>query len=176
MRIPRSVPSRTPIIRRRPALLVLLLLAACDGDGLAPRDVVGQWLFTTESGSVQWRRDEMRLEIREDGGYVRTHHVFADDGRPGDGLRAYTAHHGTYVVQGDSLIAPISIVERWNNQMVVPEPLLENPGFGASERFRVQLIGDRLLLEETRDVDGQPVTYHHTFRRASYDAWPSRGR
>jgi hypothetical protein len=161
-------------IRRLAAPLVLLLLAACDGDGVSPRTLVGEWEFTTESSNVEWRRDEVRLELREDGGYVRTHAIFADDGRPGDGLRAYTAHHGTYVVQGDSLIAGISIVERWNNQMVVPEPLQENPGFGASERFRMQLTGDRLLLEETRDVDGQPVTYHHTFRRASVPSWFSR--
>lgn len=160
-------------IRRLRALLLLPLLAACDGDGLSPREVVGEWQFTIESSNVEWRRDVMRLELGEDGGYVRTHSIFADDGRAGDGLRAYTVHHGTYVVQGDSLIAGISIVERWNNQMVVPEPLLENPGFGASERFRMQLTGNRLLLEETRDVDGQPVTYHHTFRRASGASWVS---
>lgn len=171
MRVLRFLPVRMSSIRRLAVLPVLLLLAACDGGGLEPRDVVGEWQFTIQSSNVEWRRDEMRLELGEDGGYVRAHHVFADDGRPGDGLRAYTVHHGTFVVQGDSLIASISVVERWNNGMAVPEPVLENPGFGASERFRMQLTGSRLLLEETRDVDGQPVTYHHTFRRASVPPW-----
>lgn len=154
------------ILRRFPALLALLpLLAACDGEPLQSRDLAGEWRFTTETRAVQWRRDEVVLALDEDGGYLRVHSIFADDGRPGDGLRAYTRHAGTYVLQGDSLFAGISSVEQWDVRDGIPEPRREPGGFGATQRFRARRVGDRLLLEETREVDGQPVTYHHSFRR-----------
>lgn len=162
-----------PRIRSLAALLLLPLLAACDGDPLTARDVVGEWRFTAESTGVEWRRDEITLVLEADGTYLRTHSTFADDGRAGDGLRAYRTFHGTYEVQGDSLVTSLSLIEEWDVQMVVPEPRRVNPGFGAGERFRARLTGGRLLLEETRDVDGMPVTYHHTFRRTGRSgSWP----
>jgi hypothetical protein len=161
---PTLIRSMTIRIRRIGALLLLPLLAACDGDALTPRGVVGRWQFTAESTGVEWRRDDVRLVLEEDGTYLRTHLVFADDGRPSDHLRAYRILHGTYEVRGDSLFASLSLIEEWDVRMVVPEPRMVNPGFGASERFRARLTGSQLLLEETRDVDGMPVTYHHTFR------------
>lgn len=151
------------IIRRLFALLLVPMLASCDDAGLSPRELVGQWRFSTETTAIEWRRDDVRLWLGEDGAFVRTYRIFALDGRPEDLLRSSTREEGTYRVHGDSLVLEPSGVERWAADQQQP---VEQPSAFLGERYRVRLVGDRLLLEEERLVEGQPMTYHHTFRRA----------
>ncbi|HST62845.1 MAG TPA: hypothetical protein VLK84_29330 [Longimicrobium sp.] len=151
------------IIRSFAALLALVLLAGCGDDGVSPRGIVGHWEFSTETSAILWRRDVIRLELHEDGGFVRDARVFASDGRPGDHLRSYARAEGTYRLAGDLLALQTHILERWDVHDT-PVPVQEPGGFGG-DLYRARVVGDRLLLEEERDVDGKPVTFYHTFRR-----------
>lgn len=152
------------IIRFCLALLLLLpALAACDDAALSPRELAGEWQFSTETTAVLWRRDDIRLVLGEDGGFVRTYTIHAYDGRPEDLLYSYTREQGTYRVHGDSLVLETADVERWDVRQP-PQPV-QQPSAFLGDRYRVRLVGDRLLLEEDRLVEGQPVTYHHNFRR-----------
>jgi hypothetical protein len=160
-------------LRRLSVLLLLPLLFACDEDALTPRELVGAWEFTSESTSTEgWRRDDILLTLQPDGGLVRAHSTFADDGRPVDHLRAFARVDGTYRVRGDSLIVEITRVERWSDPQ--PDPEVQNPSTYAEERYRARLIANLLVLEETRLVDGEPVTYHHAFRRLAETDNPNR--
>ena len=156
-------PMRLP--RRLSILLLPPLLAACAGESLSPRALVGRWQFTAES-SAGGRRDDIRLTLAADGTFLRTHAVFADDGRAGDHLRSHLRVEGTYTVDGGRMIVEVARAARWEHLPPPPgEPEAARPGVYAGERYHVRLVGDLLLMEESRLVDGQPVTYHHTFRR-----------
>lgn len=160
------------IIRRLSALLLVPLVASCEDTALMPGELVGEWQFTTETTAVLWRRDDIRLQLGSDGRFIRTHNVFAHDGRPEDQLRSHTHTRGTWRVENDRLTVEISQVVRQDLEHSTPEPV-QQPSAYVPESYRVRLTGDRLLLEEERVVDGQPVTYHHTFERVDETDWRS---
>ncbi len=161
------------IIRSFFALFALALLAACDGDGFSPREIVGRWEFSTETNAIYWQRDKIALVLQQDGGFVRHYSVYSDDGRPGDFLRSYARAEGTYRVKSDTLMLEIALVERWT--VDAGSDRVQHPAGSLTERYQARLVGNRLLLEEERLVDGWPVTYYHNYRRAAPSADPRDG-
>jgi hypothetical protein len=132
-------------VRRFPALLLLLLLAACNGDGLAPSELVGDWVQRTETEAVAaWSRHELRLEIRGDGSYTWGNTTHADWGRPGDKLLGYSREHGRYSVEGDSLVLQPQRSETWDYLTGGPteQDLRDRP----AARFHARVTTGRLVL------------------------------
>jgi hypothetical protein len=135
MRIPRHVP----------ALLVLLVLAAC-GDGLGPDALTGGWLHRTEapSSAADWWRSDLRLELRGDGSYTWGATTHADWGRPGDKLLGYSREHGRYEVAGDSLFLQPGHVEWWD--YLTGGPHEEDVSGRPAGRFRARIVNRHLVL------------------------------
>jgi hypothetical protein len=133
------------IIRHLPALLILLLLAACSGDGMGPRELRGEWRQSFQSGSGDsWSKTDVRLELRGDGSYTRGSTTHAAWGRPGDKLLGYARVHGRFEVRGDSLYLTARRVERWD--YLTGGPFEDDVNGQATQAFRARVAGDRLIL------------------------------
>lgn len=152
------------ILRRVPALLVLLLLAACEGDALAPGSLLGDWLLRTETPADEreWYRHDLRLTLRGDGTYTWESRSWADWGREGDGLLGYGQNHGRYAVRGDSLYLTSLRTVAWDH-VSGQETLREQEE--AAGRFHVTVAGSRLVLDYVSAPADEPQPTRIVFRR-----------
>ena len=146
MRIPRSVPLRMSSIRRLAVPLVLVLLAACNGDGLEPRALLGEWLQRSEAParSGEWWRNDTRFTLRADGSYTWESRVWADWGRAGDKLAGYGKHDGRYEVRDDSLFLAATRTETWDHVSGGPHVHEVDQSGG---RYRARVAGRQLVLD-----------------------------
>ena len=147
------------ILRPVPALLVLLLLAACS-DGTGPRALEGRWVQRHESNAVppDWSRTELRFTFDGDGGYRWESITHASWGRPSDDLLGHAVTLGRYEVVDDSLFLTATRTEVWDYLT----GSWEDDHGGPAGRFRFSISGRRLILdyvsypldapEETRTV------------------------
>jgi hypothetical protein len=130
-------------IHRIPALLVVLLLAAC-GDGVGPNALVGEWVDRIESEHGPWNSHELRLELRADGSYTWGTTAHAEWGRPGDKLLGRSLEHGEYEVAGDSLFLAAQRVEVWDYLTGSYQADLSNR---PPARYRARVVSTRLILD-----------------------------
>ena len=149
------------IIRRFTALLALLLLAACGGDGLGPRNVTGDWLLRTETTAVTWQRMDLRVSLRPDHTYTWSSYTYAEHGRPQDKLVGYGRTDGRYALRGDSLFLTATRNESWD-VLRGGEPEVRVLDDVPAGRYRARALGDKLVLEfvsapADRDVESRLV-------------------
>ena len=159
---------RVPIpMRFRVHLVVAALALAACSDATAPsaaaRPLVGSW---RHAQAMDGWSTATTYRFGSNGAFLLEIDDYGLDGRPADGLSAYTLLAGSYTVEGDQLVLRTAVMVAWDSFYGADSPP-QTTRFDAPKPQAIpfEIAGDSLRLTLTSYPADAPVTSISTFYR-----------